>query len=219
MKYTSIIFDMDGTIIETDHIWKQATRELITNRGINLSDEEFTKLNHTLHGLSTQQSCQLIKEVCQLSDTVETLIHEKLTRAQELFALGIRFIEGFVEFHATLQTKNIKSAVATNASQRIVDITDKKLNLKQFFGDHIYHIDHVGNRGKPDPTIFLHTAQQLNTTPEKCIVIEDSPHGIHAAKKAGMYCIAINTSEKKEILHEADRIIEGYPELDLATLL
>lgn len=218
MKYTTIIFDMDGTIIETDHIWKQATRELITRRGIHLSDEKFAKLNYELHGLALHKSCQLIKNVCNLPDNVEILIQEKGSRAYELYAHNIRFIKGFLEFYKKLQSQGIKSAIATNATQDIVDIADKKLSLKKLFSNHVYHMNHVNHQGKPNPAVFLHAAQQLKSDPQQCIVIEDSSPGIQGAKNAGMYCIAINTSGKKEKLQEADLVIESYHDLNLANL-
>lgn len=215
MRYTTILFDMDGTIIETEHIWKQATRELIICKGLSLTDAELDNIEYRLHGLSIDTCCQLIKEICRLPDSVESLIQQKAARAYNLYATGIRFINGFVEFHKVLQNKGLKSAIATNASKEIVTITDKKLNLKQFFGNHVYHMEHVNHKSKPDPAIFLHAAEQLISQPQDCIVIEDSPPGIRAAKNAGMYCIAINTSKQKEKLREADLIIEGYHELDL----
>lgn len=219
MNYQSIIFDMDGTIIKTNHIWKLATQKLITERGIILSENEWQELNAIIHGLSLPLSIQVIKDRYKLTDSVETLINEKEFYANSLYAQGIQFIDGFVEFHKQIDALGISSAIATNAVPTTVAITDQTLNLKQFFGNHLYHMGHVNYRAKPDPSIFLYAAQQLITKPEHCIVIEDSPLGIHAAKKAGMYCIAINSSGQKEKLQEADFIIENYHDLDISRFL
>ena len=97
--------------------------------------------------------------------------------------------------------------------------TKKALPIEQLFGQHIYNITHVNNLGKPRPDIFLHAAKQLDIDPIACIVIEDSAHGIKAAKAAGMFCIGINTHGNPDQLKEADLIINGYHEIDLIELI
>ncbi len=72
---------------------------------------------------------------------------------------------------------------------------------------------------KPSPDIFLHAAKKINVEPEHCIVIEDSVHGIKAAKAAGMYCIAINTGKDRHLLGQADEIVDCYTEINLEKLL
>ena len=72
---------------------------------------------------------------------------------------------------------------------------------------------------KPNPAIYLYAAQQLGIDPEDCIAIEDSRHGIRAAKNAGMFCIGINSSKNLENIQEADHKIDAYHELDLVKVL
>ena len=91
--------------------------------------------------------------------------------------------------------------------------------MKNFFGDHIYSKADVNYQSKPDPAIFLHTAKNLNTDPKECIVIEDSACGVEAAKKAGMYCIGINTDNNRKNTQEADMTIDFYEEINLDILL
>ena len=124
-----------------------------------------------------------------------------------------------VEFHAQARSLGLKIGLATNADDPTLHLTNKLLNLEQFFGMHMYNITHVNFVGKPDPKIYLHTAQQLEVDPTECFVVEDSAHGIKAAKGAGMYCIGINSSGKPEQTQEADLIINGYHEIELLTLL
>ena len=219
MKYKAIIFDMDGTIIDTEHIWKQATKELIQTRNIDVHPEIAEYIETQTHGLAAHKSCALIKEALKLPEPVEFLVKEKTKRALELYREQLRFINGFSEFHKMLHPLNLKSGVATNADNETIDVTNSVLNLTNYFGKHIYGIECVNFICKPDPAIYLHAAEQLQVNPAECMAIEDSAHGVHAAKKAGMFCIGINTAGKKENLKQADLIVDSYQEIALPILI
>ena len=219
MKYKAIIFDMDGTIIDTEHIWKQAVRDVITSRGVVVDDALEQHLQNTLRGLALAKSCLFLKEKFNLSDDVDFLVKEKANRALDLYKKEVRFIAGFPEFHQKLAQHNLLSGIATNADDDTVEAADNTLDLKKFFGQHIYAISAVNNVCKPDPAIYLHAAQQLGVQPHECIAIEDSAHGIHAAKKAGMFCIGINTSDNRAYVEASDLIVNTYAEIDLTRFL
>ena len=218
-KFSAIIFDMDGTIIDTEQIWNTASIHLLAKRGISIPDKIAKELYKKLNGVSLFESCKIIKEMAQLSEEVHELINENNLLANQLYEKGITFVEGFAEFHKKLAPYSIKSGVATNATPSTVEVTNKILNLEQFFGKHIYNISDVNNIGKPDPAIYLHTAKKLETDPKLCLAIEDSTAGIKAAKAAGMFCIGINTSKDRSRLEYADMIIDGYCEINLLDLL
>jgi HAD superfamily hydrolase (TIGR01509 family) len=215
MNYKAIIFDMDGTIVDTDSIWDQATKRLIESKGVQLTPALTQELHHKIKGLSTHLSCQVIKDMTCIEDPVENLIREKGRIAHELYKQGIKFIPGFEEFHKKVLLKNLKTGVATNADDLTLKTTDEVLQLRRFFGEHLYNISCVGMVCKPDPALYIHAALKLEVDPRDCIAIEDSPHGIRAAKRAGMKCIGINTGKDRSVLHEADLIVEGYDEIDL----
>lgn len=218
MKYKAIIFDMDGTIVDSEVIWHEAGHELIKRRNIQLSKEQETTLRDLLHGGPLTKSCFIIKEFAQLPDPVETLVEEKIAIAHALYAKGIKFMDGFLNFHQAALNKQLKTAIATNGTADFVEITDRVLNLSRLFGQHMYHMSHV-TQAKPAPDIYLYAADKLGIAPAQCIAIEDSPHGIKAAKDAGMLCIGINSNKTPEKLHQADLIIDHFDEIELDNLL
>jgi HAD superfamily hydrolase (TIGR01509 family) len=219
MSFKAVIFDMDGTIIDTETIWRIATKSLIESRGINVTPKMENELQKKLNGLNTEKSCQFLKETFNLQDPLDQLISQKHKIANSMYTKEIKFIEGFEEFHKNIVANNLKTGLATNAVSSTVQIAKKEFRLHRFFGEHIYCLDDVNNIPKPNPAIFLHAAKKLNLDPKDCIVVEDSMFGIKAAKLAGMYCVGINTSKNREQLKEADLIIESYADLDIQELL
>lgn len=219
MKYKAIIFDMDGTITDSEHIWQQATKDLITSRGIFITDEQHLELDSKIKGLILPKSCSIIKDMFGLEHDIEFLAQEKQRRALALLAEGLRFIDGFERFHKTVIDNQVMVGIATNADDPTLAKSKEHLMLEKYFGEHIYNITHVNNKGKPEPDIYLHVARQLGVEPEYCIAFEDSAHGVRAAKRAGMFCVGINTAKNRAALHEADLIIEHYDEIELNDLL
>ena len=206
---------MDGTIVDTEPLWQQATHTVITNRGHVLTPQEREYLAQNIPGSGLPKACQIIKDVTKTEDSIEVLMKEKITIVNKLYESGICFIDGFPEFVQQVIAVPLKIAVATNATIETLNITDKSLNLSQYFGKHLYSFNHVNNIGKPSPILFLHAAQKLGVQPSECIVIEDSAHGVMAAKAAGMFCIGINTGNRPEQIKNADIQVNSYTAIKL----
>lgn len=207
---------MDGTIVDTEKIWKRATELLVQRYGVAYEGEIRQILDERLHGLATHKSCHIIKELLGIEKDVDELIHEKRTLARELYQNAeVALIDGFTDFHATVRSHELSHAIATNADDTTVLITDQAVNLRQFFGNHIYGISCVDNVCKPHPAIYLHAAQSLGVEPHECIAIEDSAHGVAAAQAAGMYTIGIAAASGRRGLAQADYVADAYAEIDL----
>lgn len=215
----AIIFDLDGTIINTEDMWAHATAQMLIARGIEYTDVIKKEIHDRVHGLPPLSACAIVKQMFLLPDSVNTLAEEKKSRAQKLFAGNIRLIDGFESFYKKLYQYDIKMAVATNCDSYFVSIADKEVKLSSFFKTHIYSIDFVQNKNKPDPAIYIYAAQKLGVDINKCIAIEDSAVGVLSAKNAGMFCIGINTSENKKNLVQADTIVSSYDDVSLEELL
>lgn len=220
MNYKAIIFDMDGTIISTEMIWQIATQNILDIYVPHLDQEKKDEIKTYLIGLALYESCKYIQKHALTEVSVDEIREEKARQAHALYnSHGLTFIPFFPEFHEKVKGLNLKTAIATNATDETVRKTLTMLPLKDYFAEHIYHIDMVNRVCKPNPDIFLHAAKNIAVDPEHCIVIEDSVHGIKAAKAAGMYCIAINTGNNRHLLHEADEIVDCYTEINLEKLL
>ena len=218
MKYKAIIFDMDGTIINSEHRWNEATVHLLKTKA-NLTEEQAYQLIPQFKGASSYTSCSFIKMAYRPKESIEELMKEKDAFVFKNFAKLVTFIDGFEAFHNQLSSLGLPSAIATNAHQSSLDRIKKHIPINTFFKEHIYCIDQVQKKAKPLPDVYLFAAKKLNIDPEYCIAIEDTSHGIAAAQAAGMFCIGINTGNDKEALRFADLIIDHYNEIDIKSLL
>ncbi len=206
----AIIFDMDGTIIKTEHIWKQVTLDTLSYCGVKELTAEQKAVIQSMSGIGLNQSSLLLKKTFDLSQTPDEIIEKKVALAQEYFEKQIEFIEGFTEFHAKLQQNAISTSIATNADAKSLQRIAQKLNLDNFFGKNMYCVADVNFVPKPDPALFLHSASKLGVKPEDCIVFEDSLFGFNAANAAGMKCIGIKNELNEKHLNKVCESIENY---------
>jgi len=218
MKYSAIIFDLDGTIVDSEHIWKRATVCMLESKGIQLTKEIKSHLREKLHGIGIIESGKFIKNYFNLKESPQELVDAQDVFALKFYQEEIKFIDGFLPFYKKLEKLHIKKGIATNANAKTVTLTNNKFNLKKYFGSHIYCVDDVNNVCKPEPDVYLLAAKKLEVNPQKCIAIEDSMLGIQAAKKAGMFCIGINTGKNRSVLSQADCIVDTYGEIDIKNI-
>ena len=219
MKYKAIIFDLDGTIADTNHIWQKVNHEILESRGITITPELDKELKCKLGGLALDKSSRLLKEIANLSDNPDDLAKEKQERTNAIYQKGISFIKGFLEFHQEISQYHLNLGIASNANDTTLTITNHHLKLDQLFGKHIYNISHVNNLCKPDPALYLYAAKNMQIDPQHCIAIEDSAHGVTAAINAGIFCVGINTENMKEQIQEADLVVDGYTQIQVKKLL
>lgn len=208
MILSAVIFDLNGTIIEDEEIYGRAFNKILKDFGVDTK----TDYPHEV-GIGVSENWKKFIEKYRLK-TDKTIEHlsmetqgEYLKRLDEVVIRG-----GFEEFATNIRESGIKIALATSNSWEVADKILMQINLQDFF-DEITTGEEVLYK-KPDPDLFIITADKLGIDRENCLVIEDAPSGITAAKRAGMKAVAIETpwAEDKK-LEEADLIIEGFSEI------
>jgi len=217
-KVKAVIFDMDGTILRTEGVWGKATTNILQQRGHSSFTEQQVTILRSLSGIGLTPAAELLKKEFALTCPIDKIAEDIKIAAFRLFEENLQFIEGFEIFHKKLQDHFIPTSIATNADQSSLHLLNKKMNLERFFGKNLYCIEHVGNKAKPSPDVFLHAAKKLNVSPSECIVFEDSLFGFQAAQAAGMKCIAIKNSINKNSLNLVDDAIDSYHEAEKALL-
>ncbi len=215
-RIKAIIFDMDGTILRTEHIWVSVVREVLYDRGIVEFTPEQEAALLSITGAGMRTAAKVLCETFSLSHSVEELIAEKIARSNAHFERNLEFIEGFEKFHELLREHGFPTGLATNAHQDNLKCISIKMDFNKFFGPHQYCVRDVNERPKPDPALFLHAAAQLGVRPEECLVFEDSMPGFNAAKGAGMKCIAIKSATNKDILELVHDAIDHYGQAEEA---
>jgi len=210
----TIIFDCEGIVADTEDIWDIGQREFLRRRGF-VYDRQ--KIKPLLTGKTLLEGTRILKRECGFSGDSEKLALERKDIVKDLLEHKIQFIEGFIDFFSRVRGA-YKTCIATSMDEDLLEIVDRRLGLSKLFEGKIFSLANVGYNSKPDPRIFLYAAQQLGSISENCLVIEDSPYGVEAAKRAGMKCIGMTTTYDRDMLRQADLVVESYSEIDLGHL-
>lgn len=212
-KDIAILFDLDGTMVDNKFYHKKAWVEFCKRHGVEMTMEKFEKKGF---GGSNKDYLSAFLNIDVTDEDDFRLGEEKEQLYRELYKPHIEPINGLVSFIELLYRNDIDMAIATMAPLSNVEFIISKLNIEKYFKVIVDYYQ-VKN-GKPDPEIFLKTAQKLSISPQNCVVIEDSSFGITAAKKAGMKIIGIRTYHTSEEMKDADLTIKDYSELNIETI-
>lgn len=182
----AVIFDMDGLLIDSEPIWREAEKEIFIEVGITLTDE----MCFTTVGLRIDEVVNHWYTKFPWENPSQEIIKEKvIDKVIELILSKGEILPGVIQTIEYFHSKNYPLAIASASSMRIIDAVTEKLNIKKYFS--IIHSAEFEEYGKPHPAVFISTAKKLNVLPQNCLVFEDSLNGVIAAKAARMKVIAV----------------------------
>ena len=186
MHLSTVIFDMDGLLIDSEPLWKEAAQEIFAEYGIILSDEQYA----TTTGLRTREFTEWWLSRHQISaneyEIAEAKILASVMDKVDKRGLVMPGVDHIFEFFLALK---FKIGIASSSSLPLIHLVVEKLGIEK----NLNAIASAGNlpHGKPHPQVYLDCAAALDTSPTRCICFEDSFNGMIAVKAARMRCVIV----------------------------
>jgi HAD superfamily hydrolase (TIGR01509 family) len=215
-KLYGLIFDVDGVIADTEAVNARASIKIFADllgvkdvvrkdfeAGLGRGAEEYVKAGARVHGLELTE--EQIKKATQVRQEyfLEILSQEPLPAFPGVLEL----------MDKAMQREDFRLAIATSGtlekSRAVLEAAKVPYQKMVYING-----DHVKNK-KPDPELFLLAAERMDIAPVNCVVIEDAPNGVQAAKAAGAKCIAVTNSTNAENLSEADLVCDSLEQIKL----
>jgi beta-phosphoglucomutase len=211
----TVIFDMDGVIVDTEPVHRYAYFRHFEELGIGVSDDEYAQFT----GRSTKNVYQHLKDRHGLPHEVGELVLSKREHFNRAFdeKPDLELLDGVRRLIEDLHQHGLELILASSASHSTINRVMRRFALEPYFTHLLSGEDFP--RSKPDPAIFARAAALATASPAECVVIEDSSNGVTAAKAAGLYCIGYNSEHSPlQDLSHADLVVAHFNELTAARI-
>ena len=191
-----VIFDMDGVLVDSAAAHFQSWQTLARHRGIEITRRQFDRT----FGMRSSEIISLLFGVTE-PDEARKLDHEKEAIYRDLIRGRVPEMPGAVQLVRGLHAAGLRIAIGSSGPPANVDLVCEELSIKPFVDVIVTGMD--VQRGKPDPQVFQIAAKRMSLAPPRCLVVEDAPAGIEAARRAEMHCIALAGSHDVTALTSA----------------
>ena len=206
---SAVIFDMDGLMIDSEPFHCMAFDSALKKFGSSLSKEE-NNANYVGIG-DVAEATDLIKKR-NLKISYQELLKLKNAEYLKIIKNNLIPMPGLLELVEYLYQKKYDMAVASGSSLDVIELVTDKFQIKDKFK--VFFSSENLPAGKPNPDVFLQTAKLLNYPPANCLVLEDAPSGLQAAKSAGMKCIIVPSRETRTFdFSSADFVLNNLKEV------
>jgi HAD superfamily hydrolase (TIGR01509 family) len=212
----AVVFDMDGVLVETEHLWDEVREALTADWGGKYTPEA----QEAMMGMSSPEWSRYLHETVGLREPPEAINAEVVRRMLERYETDLPVVPGAVEAVRRLAADGLRLAVASSSNRKLIDAVLRRLELESLFVVTVSSEEVA--RGKPSPDVYLETARRLGVEPASCTAVEDSASGIRAAHAAGMRVLAYPNRHyppSDEVLALADSVLSSLDDLDLDSIV
>ncbi|MEP7106834.1 MAG: hexitol phosphatase HxpB [Ferruginibacter sp.] len=207
MKLNTVIFDMDGLLIDSEPLWNEAADETFQRHGFCLTTAQHT----TTTGMRTKEFIELWFDHYKISREHVHIAEEEISQSviNKVAAKG-KAMQGVGQIFNFFIERNFKIGLATSSGTPLIDTVVDKLGIRRY----LHAITSAAELlyGKPHPQVYINCAEQLESSPLECICFEDSFNGMIAAKAARMKCVVVPAS------HESQHVKFNAADLKLSSL-
>lgn len=203
-NFDGVIFDLDGTLIDSMGIWHQIDIDYLGSKGIELPDD----LQGKVEGKSFRETAIYFKERFKLTETIEEIMEVWNVMSFDMYTTKVTLKPGVINILEHIKKMGLKIGIATSNSTHLTTAVLKSMKIDKYFDAVV-----TGNdvkKGKPDPEIYLKAADRLDIQPSKCFVFEDIPSGILAGKNAGMTTCAVEDEYSSEAREKKIMLADYY---------
>ena len=212
MRLQSAIFDMDGTLVDSMHVWRDIGPRLLRSQGIEPEEGIYEKLNL----MTLRQSAQYCKDTYGLPQTVDELMDMINDIMAGFYQNEVQAKPGVHKFLSLLKMEGVGMYIATNTDRRLVEIALKRVGIGSYFRG-ILTCGEVGVGKSESPEIYERAMRRLQSNKKDTVIFEDSLHGIKTAKSAGFRVCAIydpaSQADQEEIKAISDYYIRSFEEM------
>jgi HAD superfamily hydrolase (TIGR01509 family) len=205
----AVVFDLDGVIVDSEHVWDEVRQELAAERGGRWHD----RASRDMMGMSSREWSRYMHDVIGLEEPPEEINAEVVRRLKAVYRENLPLIPGAVEAVKRLAAR-WPLGLASSSNREVIDLVLEASGLAGHFSATVSSEEVA--QGKPAPDVYLETARRLGVEPDRCAAVEDSENGIRSAKAARMRTIAIPNPRyppDEAALAEADVLLDSVAEL------
>jgi HAD superfamily hydrolase (TIGR01509 family) len=211
----AVVFDLDGVLVDSEHVWDEVRETLARERGGRWHD----RAQADMMGMSSTEWSRYMHDVIGLAESPEVINAEVVSRMLERYeATGVPLIDGAVQAVDRL-ARAFRLGVASSSNRPVIDAVLRTARIHERF-EVTVSSEEVA-RGKPAPDVYFEVARRLGIAPARCAAVEDSANGIGSGRAAGMRVIAIPNHRyppSADVLETADVVLESLPDLTAAVV-
>ena len=211
----AVVFDMDGILVDTEHLWDEVRERLTVEWGGRYTPEA----QEAMMGMSSLEWSRYLHETVGLREPPDVINAEVVRRMLARYEEELPVVDGAREAVERLSGEGFALAVASSSNRELIDAVLRRLEVEALFAATVSSEEVA--RGKPAPDVYLEAARRLDVAPERCAAVEDSASGIRAAHAAGMRVLAYPNRHyrpRDDVLEHADVVLASLAELDAASL-